>query len=117
MSDQGIADLNTFCSQRFRNYNAATMSITAAKSKAFYGSADDKQALTSTLLDLKRPEFLFEGMRWFDICRYKMTVTHSYVDGGTPGHTVTVTNTATDPRRLIQLPQSVILSGLALNPR
>jgi len=117
MFNQGIADLNTFCSQRFRNYNAFTMSITAAKSKSYYGTGDDKQALIATLLDLKRPEFLFEGMRWFDICRYKMTVTHSYRDGGTPGQTITVTNTPTDPRRLIQLPQSVTLSGLELNPR
>ncbi|MEO5683043.1 MAG: RagB/SusD family nutrient uptake outer membrane protein [Chitinophagaceae bacterium] len=114
---EAIADVNTFCSQRFTNYNAATQGITLAKSKAFYNTADDKQAMINTILDMKRPEFLFEGLRWFDVCRNRLTVTHSFSDGGTPAQTITLINTPDDKNRLLQLPQSVTLSGLELNPR
>jgi len=50
-------------------------------------------------------------MRWFDLQRYKMPVTHYTVTGQT------LVLTADDKRRVLQIPQSATSSGIALNPR
>ncbi|MNY49332.1 hypothetical protein D3C86_1847440 [compost metagenome] len=56
-------------------------------------------------------EFTSEGLRWFDILRYKLKVEH-ITQGGSK-----ITLNETDPKRVIQLPALVIASGLAPNPR
>ncbi|NIG55468.1 RagB/SusD family nutrient uptake outer membrane protein [Chitinophaga sp. Cy-1792] len=110
-ADAVIKDLNLFASKRITNYNATTNNITLAKVKQYYGVSDDKAALTAAILDFKRAEYVQEGMRWFDILRYGITVTHTTRDGHqlvlAPG----------DDQRTFQLPQSVVNSGLELNPR
>jgi hypothetical protein len=75
-----------------------------------------RDAYIKTILDLKRMEYLFQGMRWFDLQRYKVTVKHTWFtsDNST---TESVTLPAGDPRRVLQLPTSVELSGVPLNPR
>jgi hypothetical protein len=70
-----------------------------------------KKALMLTLLDTRMKEFLGEGMRWFDILRYKIPVTHLTPDGST------VKLPADDPRRLWQLPESAVNQRLEANPR
>lgn len=103
-------DLNDYASMRIENYSA-NYRITDAKLANYYGTSDMKTALINTVLDFKQAEFIQEGMRWFDILRYNIPVTHSNVDGESE------TLTPTDPRRLFQLPQEVKLAGLELNPR
>ena len=67
--------------------------------------------MLAALLDFKRAEFVQEGMRWFDLARYDLPVTHTTVNGPTlmlaPG----------DKRRVFQIPESARLSGVELNPR
>jgi hypothetical protein len=106
-----LANLNTYASTRINNYNATTNNITAEKINAVFGTTDIKQGLIKAVLFYKRAEFIHEGMRWFDILRYKMPVVHKTIDGQT------MTLTADDPRRVLQIPQSTELSGLAQNPR
>jgi len=110
-----LADLNTFSSTRIRNYNATTHAVTLAKIANYYLTADVKAGLTRTVLDFKKAEFLGEGLRWLDIIRHKLPVTHeTYISLRT---TSSETLGPEDPRRLFQLPSQVTLSGLALNPR
>jgi hypothetical protein len=65
----------------------------------------------SVAFDFKRAEFVQEGLRWFDIMRYKAPITHSTRDGET------MTLGADDPRRVFQLPVTSKTSGLPMNPR
>jgi hypothetical protein len=52
-----------------------------------------------------------EGMRWFDILRYKIPVVHRTILGET------FTLGATDPHRLFQIPATAKQSGIEQNPR
>jgi hypothetical protein len=106
-----IADLNTYASTRFLNYNPGTNNITPAKITGYYGTSNIRDGIIKAVLDYKRSEFVHEGMRWFDILRYRLPVTHAIFGGQS------ITLSADDPRKVLQLPSTVTLSGLALNPR
>lgn len=122
-----LADLNTFASQRIYNgigndtastmipYDPVKNNITLDSLNKYYQKNDPTQNLVSAVLDFKRAEFCFEGMRWFDILRYKIPVTHKYITGQVSDTTIVLT--PTDKRRLLQLPDAATLSGLPLNPR
>ncbi|HEY6977326.1 MAG TPA: RagB/SusD family nutrient uptake outer membrane protein [Chitinophagaceae bacterium] len=106
-----LSNLNTYASTRINNYNPITNNITADKINAVFGTTDIKQGLIKAVLYYKRAEFIHEGMRWFDILRYKIPVVHTTIDGET------MTLGPEDLRRVLQIPQSTELSGLAQNPR
>ena len=106
-----IADLNTYASTRFLNYNPGTNNITAAKITGHYNTSNIRDGIIRAVLDYRRSEFVHEGMRWFDILRYRLPVTHAIFGGQS------ITLSADDPRKVLQLPTTVSLSGLALNPR
>jgi starch-binding outer membrane protein, SusD/RagB family len=108
-----LADLNTFLSLRIANYTPASHTLTIAKNNAYYGatSAQAGGALLQTIIDYRRREFMHEGMRWFDLLRYKIPVTHKNQDG------TSQTLAADDKRRVLQIPQESSLSGMTLNPR
>jgi len=110
-----IADMNVFARSRIVNYNQTNNGLTTDKAKTFTGKTDTKQAMLETLLDCKKRAFIWEGIRWMDILRNKMTVKHNHIDAS---GTETFTELAPgDPRRMFQLPKEVSLSGLPLNPR
>lgn len=108
-----LADMNTLISQRVLNYQEATNGLTNAKIMAYYVSktTDVKEAYLNAVLDIKRAEFVHEGIRWLDIKRLNLPVTHNDMDG------TSRTLPANDLRRLLQLPAEVTLSGVQLNPR
>ena len=109
--DAARADLNLFASTRIENYSPQAHGITDRKLREFYGTSNVKEGLMMALLDFKAAEFVHEGMRWFDILRHNLTVVHPTVSGEvlelTPG----------DPRRVLQIPPEVSLSGIKQNPR
>jgi hypothetical protein len=79
-----------------------------------YGAAEwdiEKKALILCILDLRNMEFKWEGLRYWDLIRYKIPVTHTNLAGETntlyPG----------DDRWILQIPEEATLSGLELNPR
>jgi hypothetical protein len=79
-----------------------------------YGAAawsDDKIALMLTLIDTRRAEYTHEGVRWFDVLRYKIPVVH--LDMSNQELTLGVD----DPRRVWQIPETAISFGLEPNPR
>lgn len=108
-----LADMNTLISTRMTAYIPSSHNYTEAKIMSFYASktAVKQEAYIYALLDLKRAEFIHEGIRWFDILRYKMPVTHTTADG------TVYELAADDKRKLLQLPAEVKLAGLELNPR
>jgi hypothetical protein len=103
-------DLNAWASRNVRNYNATTHAITEQKVSAFWAEPQEG-ALLKTILFFKRATFIHEGLRWFDIVRLKIPVTHKTVDGRVE------TLTPNDLRRVLQIPAEVRLSGMEQNPR
>lgn len=114
-SNLALQDINTFLSTRITNYNPAAHNVTLAKIADYYDIADPKAGLIQTILDLKRAEFVTEGLRWFDILRHDLTVKHNKLDAN--GASTTVELKPGDPRRVFQLPAPAVRAGLALNPR
>ncbi|MDZ7898370.1 MAG: RagB/SusD family nutrient uptake outer membrane protein [Arcicella sp.] len=120
-----LADLNTFLSLRVGTtqadrsivYNPAVHTLTIAKNNAFYGTTNSAGALLQTILDFRRCEFMHEGMRWFDILRYKLPVTHNILSDDGITNRSTITLSPTDNRRVLQIPQEASLSGVPQNPR
>ena len=106
-----IADLNAYASTRIQNYNVSTHAITASRLKSFYATADLQQATLSGIMQFKRAEFVQEGMRWFDLLRYKIPVVHPTAEGPT------LTLAANSPMRVFQIPDVAKLAGIAQNPR
>ncbi len=108
-----INDLNLYMSTRLSGVTPGSLpairQITEAKILSYYGgSVNIQQGLVLLILELKRAEYVQEGMRWFDVLRYKIPVTH--VIKGPNGSTENLT--PDDRRRQLKLPESVKLSGI-----
>ncbi|HEX6432579.1 MAG TPA: RagB/SusD family nutrient uptake outer membrane protein, partial [Niastella sp.] len=106
-----LTDLNAYTSTRIYNYSAASNTITANRIKTFYRTSDIQAGALATVMDFKRAEFVQEGMRWFDLLRYKIPVVHSTIEGPS------LTLSATDPMRVFQIPDVAKVAGIAQNPR
>jgi hypothetical protein len=113
-----VKDLNDYASTRViisstnPTYSAATLAVTADKIAKFYAPLNLSEGIIKCILDFKRVEFMHEGMRWFDILRYNLPVTHVTADLKT-----TLILGPNDPRRQLQLPAEVTLAGMERNPR
>jgi hypothetical protein len=108
--NSAIALLNTYLSTRITSYNPSTDNLTTIKINSAWSTSDIEIGLINTILLYKRSEFIHEGLRWFDILRYKIPVVHS-----TMGATLTLG--ANDPRRVFQIPPTAKQSGIEQNPR
>lgn len=106
-----LTDLNDYASTRIYNYSAASHMITASKIRTFYRTNNVQQGALAAVMDFKRAEFVQEGMRWFDLLRYKIPVIHTTVEGPT------LTLSANDPMRVFQIPDAAKLAGITQNPR
>ena len=78
--------------------------------------SDDAKRMIHCVLHFRRIETMFEGLRWFDIKRYGITVHHAYRDPKEDQvhHDYLYWN---DPRRVLQIPQNVIDAGYPSNNR
>ena len=110
-STAALADINLFVSKRVDNYSNTQHRVTAATMRNALGITGLQRQLVETILAFKRVEFVQEGMRWFDIQRYKLPVEHETSTG------TTIVLPANDPRRILQIPQSATISGIELNSR
>ncbi len=75
-----------------------------------YTLSDVQKAYVKCILRLRRLEFVHEGLRWFDIKRMHIEVTHTNVNGSTN------VLTSNDSRRVISLPEAALASGLLVDP-
>ncbi len=135
--DKAIADMNVYLSQRIVR-DATSDSGRVYDPKNFYLSRDRaleatisdrtvngfinqyndtaswpeiKKALVILLLRYRNLEFWQEGLRWYDIRRWNIPVKHTLASGASntlaPG----------DGRRVLQIPESALLSGVEKNER
>jgi len=77
----------------------------------FYTVEEGQKMYLWYLLDLRRREFVHEGLRWFDIKRFNFEVVHDVFEGSP------FTLPKDDNRRVIQIPEQAISSGIQANPR
>ena len=69
--------------------------------------------LLNYVLFERQKEFIGQGLRWFDIKRYGITVVHDQQD-----QVSTIRLDSEDRRKVLQIPQSAIdVGGLEPNPR
>lgn len=117
-----LKDLDSYLQKRNATYvsaNAVTEAAIAdvyATEKGpdlapFYAVSETQKLYVWYLLDLRRREFVHEGMRWFDIKRYNFEVVHNSVDGAS------IKLPKDDLRRAIQIPGQAVAIGLLPNPR
>jgi len=112
-----IADLNTYANTRILNYSSSAHNITEAKINSVFGTTNTRAGLIAAILYYKRAEFIHEGMRWFDILRYKLPVVHATTPNPLTGITELARLAPDDPRKVLQIPASTTLAGLEPNPR
>jgi starch-binding outer membrane protein, SusD/RagB family len=123
--EEALNDLNAWCIS-----HGATQSLTESKIRSFYTTkrynvvktlnpekmsssfmvTSEQEPIVQCILHFRRIESIFEGLRWFDIKRYGIEITHMI---GSSEKDVLKWN---DARRAIQIPQDVIAVGLEANP-
>ena len=77
----------------------------------FYGMTIKQLALVKIITDFRQKEFVHEGLRWFDLRRFYMSVKRK------SSNPLYRPLTKEDPRKLLQIPVEAIKSGLTPNPR
>jgi hypothetical protein len=119
-----LNDINTYYSKRINGYSATTHNVTDTKVNAytnndatiplpFYSLSSVQVPYIKVLLDMRRSEFLHEGLRWFDIKRMHLAIKHNLLTGApTP-----IVLSASDPRRAVQIPVDAQTFGIKPNTR
>jgi len=81
---------------------------------AFSTSTNDAKQdyYIAAALDFKRREYAFEGIRWLDMIRHRIPVVHNTSESSND-----IVVGANDPRRILQIPLEVQMSGVERNPR
>jgi hypothetical protein len=106
--DKAIADFQLLAEKRYDGEPV----VNVQDLQFLYRQNSDQGNLFFYLLDERRKEFLHEGMRWFDIKRFKAEIQHIMPDGSS------LTLEADDDRKVLQIPQAAIdVGGLEPNPR
>lgn len=77
----------------------------------FYGLTLKQLAMVKIVVDLRRKEFLHEGMRWFDLRRFHMSVSRN---SSSPLYHKLEDD---DLRKVLQIPTEAIQRGVKPNPR
>lgn len=123
--NEALSDIAVFYSKNLKGYNAAKPATLAdikkfysntqlfQPLKPFYPMDDDQAALVQAAVDFRRGAFLMEGMRWFDIKRFGIVVTHTPYGEPDLKDVLKVR----DLRRAIQIPGDAIAYGIPANPR
>lgn len=80
----------------------------------YYQQPNDEAAIIALLLDERKKEFWDHGLRWFDIKRYNIPISHQFpINLG--GELIELE--AQDLRKAIQIPANALAQGLIPNPR
>ncbi|MDR3188306.1 MAG: RagB/SusD family nutrient uptake outer membrane protein [Prevotellaceae bacterium] len=134
-SQEAIDDLNLYTQKKIYNYSYGARRLDADKIHNYYrakisddetfvnnefnrhrftesGAADLLQReLIMAIMDFRRAEFIFEGMRYLDVLRWNIPISHTRLSDN-----MTRTLYPDDDNRILQLPASTLLSGLRSNP-
>lgn len=112
---KSLEDINYLLSNRVNNYNVANHLLTIEKAQSAANTTDPKQALIFIILKMKQAAFVNEGIRWMDIVRHKLPVTHVILDEDSE-ETEHILE-PNDLRRVFQIPSEASLAGVSQNPR
>ena len=104
--DDALNDYNVFAPLRYDTGGQLTIPII----NAGFGGTEQEAMLNFVLLE-RRKEFLAEGLRWFDIKRLNLEVTHIDVNGNE------FVLGEEDLRKAIQIPEKATVNGIEANPR
>lgn len=120
-----VDDLNTLLSVKSQDYtNANVLSISDVNDNfnvnpnvytPFYEIPANISPMINVILQTKRTVFYNEGLRWFDIKRHDIEVTH--IRDVTPSVTETLVLPKSDNRRALQIPTEAQSRGILPNPR
>lgn len=76
-----------------------------------------QESMLQCLLSFRRIETIHQGLRWFDINRYGIEIPRRVMNERNQPFKKTDFLSKDDLRRVVQLPQDVIVAGLEANPR
>jgi hypothetical protein len=116
------SELEYFISTRTLGYTPKTDKITEAnvvekfpvildEYTPFYNLTPLQTSYIKAIAELRRRDFIHEGLRWFDIKRFALKITHSYFDQ--PDEILL----KDDKRKALQIPAYVSDAGVEKNPR
>lgn len=123
--EAAVDDLNIWCQshkvskplteEKIKNYytagkTAIVKELNSQKMSNSFVVNDDIEPIVQCILHFRRIESVFEGLRWFDIKRYGIEITHFI------GSSEVDVLKWDDSRRAIQIPQDVIAAGIEANP-
>lgn len=113
---QAIADLQLLATKRYRPNGATVPTLTIQRLRQYYGagssSSFDRAITLEYIYSERTKEFMHEGLKWFDLKRFEIPVTHVLQDGSS------ITLKEDDDRKVLQIPQAAIdIGGLEPNPR
>lgn len=114
-------EMEYFFSTRTTGYSATTDKVTETKIVAkypvivdeytpFYNLTEIQSSYIKAVAELRRIEFIHEGLRWFDIKRFNLKVTHRIYNQ--PNNILL----KEDKRKAIQIPLHVTNTGVEKNP-
>lgn len=111
-----VESINNFY-ENVKYYTVEAPTIKKELSPSFTVSKGTQENMIHCILHARRLTFIHEGLRWFDVKRYGITVYHRTLDStGRKMINWTILK-KDDPRRAIQIPQNVIGTGYTANPR
>ena len=116
--NRAIDDLSEYLQGKFGFMPAVERSVYTTTDRAnynvispTYGLTLKQLALIKTILDFRRKEFFEEGLRWFDIRRFHLSVRRSSKSR------YYFPLEKEDPRKILQIPAQAVERGLRPNPR
>ncbi len=123
--EASVEHLNIFLSKRITNF-APEHLLSHDRIKAwytdkgdalnpFYTFTEEQLPLVQCITDFRRAEYIHEGMRWFDVRRFRLPVEHNIKN--TVGEDDTELLLAEDLRKECQIPELAVEFGLKANPR
>lgn len=123
--DESVNDLNTYLSKRITNF-APEHLLTIDRINTWYSDKGDdlnpfysftaeQLPMVKCVTDFRRTEYIHEGMRWFDVRRFRLPVEHNIKN--TIGEDDVVVLQPEDLKKECQIPQLAIEFGLKANPR
>lgn len=102
--------MNVYISTRIKGYSSTNHQINFDVVKEYVGEGGEQDMLKKFVLELRRKEFIEDGMRWFDIRRYNLPIKHSF-----KGSDDVIE--LTELQRTMQIPSDAISNGLLPNKR
>ncbi|MDR7208710.1 RagB/SusD family nutrient uptake outer membrane protein [Flavobacterium piscis] len=120
--DEALAALQYFIGIRTMDYDPETDILTNElivskypvipnEYTPFYALTDLQNSYIKAIAEIRRRDFIHEGIRWFDIKRFNLEVTHQIYNEPTN------VLTKDDNRRALQIPLQASINGIEKNPR